>query len=357
MTKVYPNKAGLQGTTETSHLVRPGTVKVTELISTVTDTPVFTHKSTSTSLFTNTADTFITTKPPSRATSFPKPQLFTTVAELLTRFSNKSITLENMAIKSGKILDEHVNICGTNVWLVISVILLVFVAAQTCYIFRPSQPSTQLFRFLQLFRTKQPPKPEVQRANPVDLIRLEPVSQHELPVKHEDHSTPIRKHIVLRSSDLPPTPVLPITPNSPQFVDIVECCSNGNGFGLENASTLSDDYVDFLGHHPFLLSAITTILFELHKNKAQSQTDFRTRGSAFSQVMADAVSRLQAIYILDKQGLVDMPFGRLASEADIVAFFRRAERNGLVDSGLLLPKKRIKIVDVTTVQISDSVED
>ena len=357
MTKVYPNKAGLQGTTETSHLVRPGTVKITELISTVTDIPVFTHKS-STSLFTNTADTFITTKPPSRATSFPKPQLFTTVAELLTRFSNKSITLGDMAIKSGKILDEHVNICGTNVWLVISVILLVFVAAQTCYIFRPSQPSTQLLRFLQLFRNKQPPKPEVQRANTVDLIRLEPISKLELPVEpREDHSTPIRKHIVLRSSDLPPTPVLPVAPTSPQFVDIVECCSNGNGFGLENASTLSDDYVDFLGHHPFLLSAITTILFELHKNKAQSQTDFRTRGSVFSQVMADAVSRLQAIYILDKQGLVDLPFGRLASEADIVAFFRRAERNGLVDSGLLLPKKKIKIVDVTTVQISDSVED
>ena len=70
--------------------------------------------------------------------------------------------------------------------------------------------------------------------------------------------------------------------------------------------------------------------------------------------MADACSRLQAMYILDRQESIDFPFGPLASEHDIIVFLRRATRNGELDSGLIVRRKIIKLANLTIVPITHS---
>jgi hypothetical protein len=70
--------------------------------------------------------------------------------------------------------------------------------------------------------------------------------------------------------------------------------------------------------------------------------------------MADACSRLQAMYILDRQESIVFPFGPLASEHDIVVFLRRATRNGELDSGLIVRRKIIKLANLTIVPITHS---
>lgn len=371
---MIPKAPVTAGITEPPRLVQPGTTS-TSILSTVftkAGIPVSAETVTELAYLTKTVvpmtSKSVTKLPPPTSTTSSivfktsKPQIFTAVAQIMNQLTNHSQHTQDVTLKAGKLIDLHVGNCESSGWMIACICLGVSSFLLAVYILKFVQPSIRFIRFPRIFRKQKAPVQEV-RAPDVNLIGLEPVKAPTSIVKTQTsildaQSTPIRhrQHIVLRP-DLPPTPLLDTTPVPPKlpFIDTVSLCTNGSGFGLENSSTLSEGYVEFLGRYPNLLTAITTLLFELYHVATRGQSNNLAKSTIYSQVMADACSRLQAMYVLDRQGLIDFPFGPLASEHDIIVFLRRATKNGELDSGLIVRRKKIiKFADLTVVPITPS---
>ena len=360
------------GIAEPPRLVHPGTTS-TPVLSTVftkTGIPVSSESVTNSAFFTKTAvqmtSKFVTKLPPPTSTNSSinfktsKPQIFTAVAQIMNQLTNRSQHTQDVTLKAGKLIDLHVGDCGCSGWMIACICLGISSFLLAGYISTFVRPSFRFIRVPRILRKQKCPVPEV-RASDINLIGLETVKAPASIVKIQTpildaQSTPIhQKHIVSRS-DLPPTPLLDSTPVPPKlpFIETISLCTNGSGFGLENPSTLSEGYVEFLGRYPNLLNALTTLLFELYHVATRVQTNNLAKATIYSQVMADACSRLQAMYILDRQESIVFPFGPLASEHDIVVFLRRATRNGELDSGLIVRRKIIKLANLTIVPITHS---
>ena len=278
----------------------------------------------------------------------------------MNQLTNRSQHTQDVTLKAGKLIDLHVGDCGCSGWMIGCICLGISSFLLAGYITTFVRPSFRFIRVPRILRKQKCPVPEV-RATDTNLIGLETVKAPASIVKIQTpildaQSTPIRPQHIVSRSDLPPTPLLDSTPVPPKlpFIETISLCTNGSGFGLENPSTLSEGYVEFLGRYPNLLNALTTLLFELYHVATRVQTNNLAKATIYSQVMADACSRLQAMYILDRQESIVFPFGPLASEHDIVVFLRRATRNGELDSGLIVRRKIIKLANLTIVPITHS---